>query len=134
MDPRASDWASGERERHNVDGQEWGSKYFSSVRSLAPSHTQTLSNLFEPLQIKWEVIIFIKKSSCVFIIASVCIQYIYVYFCMNQLMTNAKGVVKASYLGEANSKIKTRRKLQFQTSADFLISFVRKSPRKDPLK
>ena len=42
-----------------------GSKYFSYVRSPAPYHTQTLNNLFEPLQIKWEVYIFIKKSSCV---------------------------------------------------------------------
>ena len=48
-----------------------GSKYFSYVWSPAPSHTQTLNNPFEPLQIKWEVNIFIKKSSCVFIIASV---------------------------------------------------------------
>ena len=57
---------------------------------------------FRTLAIKWEVNIFLKKFSCVFlpasfipasfilasvIIASVCIQYIYVYFCMNQQMT-----------------------------------------------
>ena len=51
------------------------SKYISYVRSPAPSHTQTLNNPFEPLQIKWEVNIFIKKSSCVFIIASVYLLY-----------------------------------------------------------
>ena len=42
-----------------------GSKYFSYVRSPAPSHMQTLSNPFRTLAIKWEVNIFIKKSSCV---------------------------------------------------------------------
>ena len=47
-----------------------GSKYFSYVRSPAPSHTQTLNNPFETLQIKWEVKYFIKKSSCVFLCAS----------------------------------------------------------------
>ena len=35
-----------ERERHNADG----SKYFSYVRSPAPSHSKTPHNLFEPLQ------------------------------------------------------------------------------------
>ena len=39
-----------------------GSKYCSYVRSPALSHTQTLSNPSEPLQIKWEVNICIKKS------------------------------------------------------------------------
>ena len=42
-----------------------GSKYFSYFRSLTPSHMQTLSNPFRTLAIKWEVNIFIKKSSCV---------------------------------------------------------------------
>ena len=71
VDPRASGWASGERERHNVDGHKSGGQNITVyVWSPAPSHTQTLSNLFEPLQIKWEVHIFIKKSSCVFIIVS----------------------------------------------------------------
>ncbi len=68
-----------------------GSKYCSYVRSPAPSHMHPLSNPFVPLQIKGEVNILLKKSSCVFIIASViialvCIQYIYVYFCMNMYM------------------------------------------------
>ena len=36
-----------------------------SVRSPAPSHSKTPHNLFEPLQIKWDVNIFIKKSHCV---------------------------------------------------------------------
>ena len=66
---------------------------------------QFLNNPFEPLQIKWEVYILLKKSSCVFlpasfirasvvyhasvIIASVCIQYIYVY---NNLAQSAGAV------------------------------------------
>ena len=53
------------------DGHMFGSKYFSSVRSPAPSHTQTLSNPFRTLAIKWEVNILLKKSYCIFIIVSV---------------------------------------------------------------
>ena len=45
-----------------------GSKYFSSVRSPTLSHTQTLSNPFRTLAIKWGVNIFVKKSSCVCLI------------------------------------------------------------------
>ena len=60
-----------EKERHNVTVITVRSKYFSYVRSPAPSYTQTLSNPFVPLQIKSEVNIFVKKSSCVLIIASV---------------------------------------------------------------
>ena len=38
-------------ERHNVDGHKNGGQNIAvSVRSPAPSHTQTLNNLFEPLQ------------------------------------------------------------------------------------
>ena len=83
------------------DGHNSGVKIWCLCSVSSTSHTQTL-------QIKWEVNIFLKKSSCVFlpasflpasfirasvvyhasvIIASVCIQYIYVYFCMNQQMT-----------------------------------------------
>ena len=43
---------SGEQERHNVTVITVGSKYEVYVRSLAPSHMQTLNNPFEPLQIK----------------------------------------------------------------------------------
>ena len=61
LGPRASGWASGEQERHNVDGHKSGGQNIEvSVRSPAPSQTQTLSNLFEPLQIKWEVY-FVKE-------------------------------------------------------------------------
>ena len=62
----APGWASGERERHNVDGHKSGGQNIAvSVRSPTPSHTQTLSNPFRTLTINWEVHIFIKKSSCV---------------------------------------------------------------------
>ena len=83
-----------EQERHNMTVITVGSKYEVYVRSPASSHMQTLKQPFQTLQIKWEVNIFLKKSSCVFfpasficasvvyhasvIIASVCIQYIYV--------------------------------------------------------
>ena len=67
----APGWASGERERHNVDGHKSGGQNIAvAVQSPTPSHTQTLSNPFRTLTIKWEVHIFIKKSSCVFIIVS----------------------------------------------------------------
>ena len=87
----------------------FGSKYFSYVRSPAPSHTQTLSNPFRNLtnKVRGKIFykeVFLRLSVCVvyycvfilrlslslrllllrasFIIASVCIQHIYVYFCM----------------------------------------------------
>ena len=62
---------------------EWGSIYCSSVRSPAPSHTQTLSNPFRTLTIKLEVHIFLKKSYRVFIIVSLwcCIWEYNTYFC-----------------------------------------------------
>ena len=84
-----------------------GSKYEVYVRSPSPSHRQTLKQPFQTLQIKWEVNIIVKKSSCVFFHASfspcvfLCASvftiieslwygkwvYIYVYYCMNQQMT-----------------------------------------------
>ena len=77
-----------EQERHNVTVITVGSKYEVYVRSPAPSHMLTLEQPFRTLAIKWEVNIIVKKSSCVFplasfitvsvIIASVCIQHIYV--------------------------------------------------------
>ena len=64
------------RTRHNVTVITVGSKYEVYVRSQAPSHMHTLNNPFEPLQIKREVNIIVKKSSCflsscVFLCASV---------------------------------------------------------------
>ena len=72
-----------QRDGHKSKGQ----TIAVSVRSLAPSHMQTLSNPFRTLTIEWEVNIFIKKSSCVrlLFIALVCIQHIYVS-CMNMYM------------------------------------------------
>ena len=56
VDPRASGWASGERERHNVDGYKSGGQNIAVfVRSPTPSHTQNLNNPFRTLVIKWEV-------------------------------------------------------------------------------
>ena len=78
LGPWASGWAALENEKDTTLTKEWGSKCCSYVRSLTPSHTQTLSNPFRTLTIKWEVHIFIKKSSlvlypCVFVIHSACI-------------------------------------------------------------
>ena len=41
---------------------EWGSICCHSVRSPTPSHSKTLSNPFEPFQIKWEV--YFSKKLC----------------------------------------------------------------------
>ena len=71
-----AEWTPGppvehQNEKDNVAGQKSGGQNIAvSVRSPAPSHTQTLSNPFRTLAIKWEVHIFLKKSSCVFIIVS----------------------------------------------------------------
>ena len=82
---------SGEQERHNVTVITVGSKYEVYVRCPAPSHMQTLNIPFEPCN-KLRGIYFVKEVLASFItasviIASVCIQHIYVYFCMNQKMT-----------------------------------------------
>ena len=46
----------GERERHNADGHKSGGQYIAVfVQPPTPSHSKTLSNPFEPFQIKWEV-------------------------------------------------------------------------------
>ena len=49
-----------------------GSKYFSNLRSPAPSHTQTLSNPFRNLTNKVRGKIFYKE---VFLRLSVCVVY-----------------------------------------------------------
>ena len=62
VDLKTSGWASKRTRKTQRDGHKlWRSKYEVYVRSLAPSHTQTL-------QIKWEVNIIVKKSSRVFIL------------------------------------------------------------------
>ena len=64
----------GERERHNVDGYKSGVQNVTVyVRSPAPPHSKTPHNLFETLQIKREVHIFLKNSSLVFLLRCVVI-------------------------------------------------------------
>ena len=76
---------SGEQERHNVSVITVGSKYEVYVRSLAPSHMLTLEQPFRTLQIKWEVNIFLKKSSCVvyYCVCYHCVDMypVYIYVC-----------------------------------------------------
>ena len=93
VDPKTSGWASKRTRKIQRDGHNSGVKIWSlcSVSSIL-SHA-TLQHPFRTLAIKWEVNIFLKKSSCVLhscvflptsfilasvIIASVCIQNIYV--------------------------------------------------------
>ena len=90
--------ASGEQERHNVAVITEGSRYYSLCSVSSSLSHETLEQPFRTLQIKWGVKYFGKEvllrlPYCVFLrasdqfIASVCIQHIYVYFCMNQKMT-----------------------------------------------
>ena len=58
----------GERERHNADGHKSGGQYVAVL--FGPQLPLT----HKPFQIKWEVY-FLKKSSLVFIIASLCILH-----------------------------------------------------------
>ena len=59
---RGSGWAAMENEKDTtLTAITSGSKYFSYVRSPAPSHTQTLSKPFRTLAIKWEVNIFLRS-------------------------------------------------------------------------
>ena len=54
--------SSGERKRHNVAGHKFGVKILQFLFGLRLPLTR---NPFRTLAIKWEVYIFIKKSSCV---------------------------------------------------------------------
>ena len=86
-----------EQERHNVTVITVGSKYEVYVRSPASSHMQPFNNPFETLAIKWEVNIFEKKSSCVFIlrfpscvlyscVCYHCVGMYPVYICMQHIL------------------------------------------------
>ena len=77
---QCSGWTAMENEKDTtLTAITLGSKYFSYVRSPAPSHTQTLSKPFWTLAIKWEVNIFIKKSSCVCYSLRQYVSSIYMY-------------------------------------------------------
>ena len=61
-----SGWASEERERHNTDGHKFGGQNIAVMFGLQLSLTRRpWVTLFEPLQIKREVNILLKKSSSV---------------------------------------------------------------------
>ena len=98
VDPKTSGWASKRTRKTQRDGHNSGVKIWSLCSVSSTLSHANLEQPFRTLAIKWEVNIFLKKSSCVFllafsflrlyhasfitasvIIASVCIQYIYVY-------------------------------------------------------
>ena len=58
------------RERHNVTVIRVGSRYYSLCEVSSSLSHATLEQPFRTLAIKWEVNIFVKKSSCVFLLAS----------------------------------------------------------------
>ena len=73
VDPKTSGWASKRTRKTQHDGHmKWRSKYEVYVRSPAPSHMQTLKNPFEPCN-KLRGKMLLKKSSCLFLHASVSI-------------------------------------------------------------
>ena len=74
-------WLSspGERERHNADGHKFWGQNISVMFGLSSLSHTNLEQPFRTLAIKWEVNIFIKKSSCVFVIACVCYHCVGMY-------------------------------------------------------
>ena len=70
----------GEREGHNADDYKSGGQYIAVLFGLQlPLTIKTWVTLFRTLTIKWEVLIFLKKSSFVFIH---CVNMYYVYMYM----------------------------------------------------
>ena len=65
--------ASGEQKRHNVTVITVGSRYYSLCSVSSSLSHATLEQPFRTLAIKWEVYIFVKKSSCVFFPVSIVI-------------------------------------------------------------
>ena len=71
--PRASSWASGERERHNADGHKSGSQYVAVLFGLQLPVKHTA------LSIKWELYFFKEVFVSPLFIASICILHVYVH-------------------------------------------------------
>ena len=70
------------KERHNVDGHKSGGQNIAVyVWSPTPSHSGTPHNPFRTLAIKWEVNIFLKKSSCVRLYHCVCLFIVSLWCC-----------------------------------------------------
>ena len=63
--PRLRLSSHGERERHNADGHNFGVKIFQLCSVSSSLSHANFEQLFRNLQIKWEVNILLKKSSCV---------------------------------------------------------------------
>ena len=77
----------GERERHNADGHKFGGQNIAVMFGLQlPLARKPWVTLFEPLQIKWEVNILLKKSSCVCLYHCVCYSLRQYVSCMNMYM------------------------------------------------
>ena len=68
--PRLRLSSHGERERHNADGHNFGVIIFQLCSVSSSLSHANFEQPFRNLQIKWEVNILLKKSSCVFLCAS----------------------------------------------------------------
>ena len=77
--------ASGEQERHNATVITVGSRNYSLCSVSSSFSHATFEQPVRTLAIKWEVYILVKKSSCVFLLASLSLcrcELFYIYMCM----------------------------------------------------
>ena len=107
-----------EQERHNVTVITVGSKYEVYVRSPAPSHMQTLKQPFQTLQIKWEVNIIVKKSSCVFLQAFSFLRPLFVRLSFIMRLLSLRRYVSSIYM------YATKTPLSFNWSSTIWHSFL----------
>ena len=70
VDPKTSGWASKRTRKTQRDGHNSGVKIWSLCSVSSTLSHANLQQPFRTLAIKWEVNIFLKKSSCVFLPAS----------------------------------------------------------------
>ena len=99
VDPKTSCWASKRTRKTQHDGHNSGVKIWSLCSVSSSLSHANLEQPFWTLAIKWEVNIILKKSSCVFLPASLscvvyycvcyhCVGMYPVYICMQQLHTH----------------------------------------------
>ena len=91
VEPKTSGWASKRTRKTQRDGHNSGVKIWSLCSVSSTLSHANLEQPFQTLQIKWEVNIFEKKSSCVFLpaffflLASLLLcrcELFYIYMCM----------------------------------------------------
>ena len=108
VDPKTSSWASKRTRKTQRDGHNSGVKIWSlcSVSTSTLSHA-TLEQPFRTLAIKWEVNIFLKKSSCVvpscvlhYCVCYHCVGMYPVFICMQQCYKNQFSLNRCTFFQE----------------------------------